>query len=173
MKIHIQELKKSPVYIDTFRPAHIIHHPDLPFTLQEDVYLAMVIRKDKENILAKGNMQATMILECSRCLENYSLPVQMDIEIRFLSRKNLVGKALMDLADSDLNVAYYDNETIDIDDHIRENLILATPLKPLCVQECKGLCHHCGANLNISECQCPKEKALDPRMALLKKMLEE
>lgn len=173
MKIHIQELEKSPVYIDTFRPAHLLKDKNLLFEIQNGIYLSMNLRKDKKNILAKGRMTGVVILECSRCLEHYPHSIEMDIEVRFLPRKNLTGKGLFDLADPDLNVSYYDHDIIDIDDHIRENLLLSIPIKPLCKKSCQGLCQWCGKNLNDEKCNHRKEADIDPRLELLKKMLEE
>jgi uncharacterized protein len=53
------------------------------------------------------------------------------------------------------------------------SLILAEfDLKPLCEEACKGLCAHCGANLNTNPCDCHAEHAKDPRFAGLSKLLE-
>ena len=71
-----------------------------------------------------------------------------------------------------LLVSYYREGTIDLKEDVREAIILAFPLKPLCRPECRGLCPHCGRNLNEEKCECREEK-IDPRLAKLKELLKE
>ncbi|MGL5514994.1 MAG: YceD family protein, partial [Sporomusa sp.] len=65
---------------------------------------------------------------------------------------------------------YFDGDEIDIIDLIRENILLAAPIKPVCSQSCRGLCPECGINLNIHTCSCISTK-IDPRLAVLEKLL--
>jgi len=55
---------------------------------------------------------------------------------------------------------------------VRESLILAVPMKPLCEDDCQGLCQRCGTNLNRASCECPTEP-VDPRWNDLKILSEE
>ena len=64
------------------------------------------------------------------------------------------------------------NGFLDIDRELVDDLLLEFPAKLLCKEECKGLCLKCGKNLNFGECDCPKKKEIDPRLAILQKLLE-
>ena len=64
------------------------------------------------------------------------------------------------------------NGFLDIDRELVEDLLLEFPPKLLCKEECKGLCSKCGKNLNFEACDCPKKKEIDPRLAILQKLLE-
>ena len=64
------------------------------------------------------------------------------------------------------------NGKLDIDRELVEDLMLEFPSKLLCKEECAGLCPKCGANLNFGGCDCPKKKEIDPRLAILQKLLE-
>ena len=63
------------------------------------------------------------------------------------------------------------NMEIPFSDLVRESLILAEPLKSVCSETCRGLCPHCGINLNTAQCGC-QGKLIDPRLAVLQKLLK-
>jgi uncharacterized protein len=70
----------------------------------------------------------------------------------------------------DLGVAFYDGDAIDLGQLVREQFYLSLPMKPLCRQDCAGLCPECGTNLNVSRCEC-EHRWIDPRMAALEQLL--
>jgi uncharacterized protein len=85
------------------------------------------------------------------------------------SEKESLSEEEQELPDEELNTLYYQDETINIDDIAIEQVLLNAPIKPLCHNQCKGLCVVCGIDLNKSSCNCKKEE-IDPRFALLEKM---
>jgi DUF177 domain-containing protein len=74
-----------------------------------------------------------------------------------------------DLKVEDLEFSYYDGEEVDLTPLIREQTLLALPTRPLCREDCRGLCPRCGANLNQGDCGCPTE-AGDPRLSVLRSL---
>jgi len=72
--------------------------------------------------------------------------------------------------DEDIRYVAPEQSEIDITEDIRETVLLAIPIKLLCKHDCKGLCPHCGANLNVESCTCAEEM-IDPRWEALKKLL--
>ena len=77
------------------------------------------------------------------------------------------------LAVGDVEEKYfiYDNDTLDITDIVRENILAELPLKILCVEDCQGLCPKCGKNLNQGQCDCDLHE-VDPRLAILATLME-
>ena len=69
--------------------------------------------------------------------------------------------------EDDLTTAFYENDAIDLGQLMREQVYLSLPMKPLCRDDCRGLCPVCGTNLNLSVCHCAREWD-DPRFAALK-----
>jgi uncharacterized protein len=69
--------------------------------------------------------------------------------------------------DDDLDTSYYRDDCIDLNELLREQFYLALPMKPLCAEECRGLCSQCGSNLNLASCGCAPGWT-DPRLAALK-----
>lgn len=98
---------------------------------------------------------------CGRCLEPF-----VKEERTFLSGK-LERKADETIEDEEGEVIYYSDEKLDLAEEIMTMIVLSLPMKPLCKNECKGICSQCGANLNEQECNCVAED-IDPRFAVLK-----
>lgn len=97
---------------------------------------------------------------CGRCLEP------------FLKEGNtiLTGKLVEEMdevTEDEEESIYYVDEELDLDDNILSMVILSLPMKPLCDENCKGLCPKCGSNHNQSKCDCIVED-IDPRFAKLK-----
>jgi uncharacterized protein len=78
----------------------------------------------------------------------------------------------LELGPDDLELDFYQGDTLDVVRLLRSETDLALPMKPLCRQECKGLCPHCGTNLNTEQCQCQTAWE-DPRLAGLKALITE
>ena len=73
----------------------------------------------------------------------------------------------MSITGAEAEVSYYQGEGLLLEDALREQVLLAVPLKAICREDCKGLCPHCGKNLNLETCSC-SEPVEDPRWSALK-----
>ncbi|MCX7943692.1 MAG: DUF177 domain-containing protein [Deltaproteobacteria bacterium] len=125
--------------------------------------------KRNANIIMKAELSGNIIGVCSRCLEDTVIPINTDMTIIFLpqsqQRKPSNGEEI-ELQSDELDVEYYKGNVIDVDYLIRESLILAIPYSPLCSETCKGLCPHCGNNLNKDSCSCSKEQDIFNRIKI-------
>jgi uncharacterized protein len=74
-----------------------------------------------------------------------------------------------EMDDEDLETSYYRDDQIDLSELLREQFYLALPMKPLCRDDCRGLCPECGINLNAGTCTCAPTWE-DPRLAALKEL---
>ena len=83
-----------------------------------------------------------------------------------MPRTENAGEGEREVEEDDLATAFYDAEQIDLMHLIMEQFQLAVPMKALCTEACKGLCTHCGTNLNTGSCDC-NVKWEDPRLAAL------
>ena len=109
-------------------------------------------------------------LECSRCLTEYPFQTQERFTLLLYKRAPLPSDELA-LEKHDLDVSFYDEPTIAVAPIAEERIQMAIPMKPLCREDCRGLCPHCGQDLNLSACGC-REESVDPRwnaLAQLKK----
>jgi uncharacterized protein len=114
-----------------------------------------------------GHVAGEIELTCGRCLEAFTLAVASEFDLRYVPRAENVGEGEREVGEDDLTTAFYDQDQIDLSELMAEQVHLALPMKPLCSEGCKGLCPHCGTNLNAGACDC-SETWEDPRLAVLK-----
>ncbi len=133
-----------------------------------------VDRGNDNAIHVRGRVEAELGLSCGRCLEPFDLPVRQEVDLFYLPRGETATEQEEDVAlsDHDLVVAYYEGEQLDLGEVIREQFVLALPMKRICKEACAGLCPTCGANHNRTSCECPTEvNEVDPRLQGLKELL--
>ena len=132
------------------------------------VHLAFDIHKDKDKFRLVGNVETELELACSRCLEPYRFPLSAAFDLLLSAGVSAVfAEAEHEMDDDDLETSYYRDDQIDLNELLREQFYLALPMKPLCREDCRGLCPQCGTNLNTSTCGCAPTWD-DPRLAALK-----
>jgi DUF177 domain-containing protein len=132
-----------------------------PVTLGFDIY------KDKDRFHLVGRVQTTLELLCSRCLEPFRWPVDAEFDLRYHPQSANTGDGEREVADADLGTAFYEHDEIDLGQLMQEQFYLSLPMKPLCADDCKGLCPSCGTNWNRATCGCANAWD-DPRLAALK-----
>lgn len=102
----------------------------------------------------KGHIDAKLLLNCSRCLEDYTQKFDKNFEI-YVVRAPLEGsKEEIELKKEDMAFSFNHGDSIDLDDMTTEQIILSLPMKVLCSEDCKGLCTNCGINKNLETCKC-------------------
>jgi len=130
-----------------------------------------------EEIRIVGSLQTTMELACSRCLEPAGCPISKSFDLFFRQRDEHMFDEddEIELDEEDTRTAFFTGTQLMLGDILREQVLLALPMKPLCRVDCKGLCPVCGTNLNVNACNCPDER-FSPHMDKLleiKRKLEE
>ena len=146
--------------------------PDVrdPFRVVSPVVLSFdVDRQETGRYRVAGRLTGEIELACSRCLEPFRMPVAADFDLRYVPHVENTGDDEKEVEEDDLSTAFYENDAIDLGHLIMEQLQLALPMKPLCREDCKGLCPACGTNWNAGTCDC-NVKWEDPRLAALKAM---
>lgn len=161
---HIEKRYDTSVFSDT--------GADL-FRVVSPVTLALDIdRQETGRYRVAGQVTGELELTCGRCLEPFTLPVATDFDLRFVPRIENVGEGEKEVREDDLTTAFYADDQINLSELIAEQFHLALPMKPLCVQTCKGLCPQCGTDLNAGSCSCDP-RWIDPRLAGLKDFVRE
>jgi uncharacterized protein len=155
----------------TFQPAEVGEREDA-YRVVAPVDLAFEVHKDKDKFRLVGTVKTELELVCSRCLEPFRLPIDSQFDIRYLPASEASTEEETEVEEEDLETSYYRDEQIDLNELLREQFYLALPMKPLCREDCKGLCALCGTNLNTGSCACVQEW-VDPRLAGLKELKRE
>jgi uncharacterized protein len=150
----------------TFQPDEV-HGESDAYRIAAPVELEFDIQKDKNRFRLVGRVRTVLELECSRCVEPYRFPIDAEFDQRYLPSSQASTDAEREVEEDDLETSYYTDDQIDLSELMREQFYLALPMKPLCREDCKGLCAQCGTNLNTGTCDCAPVWE-DPRLAALK-----
>jgi uncharacterized protein len=164
VKIRIDQIKNSPYILNVDEPVE-----SFPVLLQmqadgECVFSGRVageiaVVREFDHLKASGSVQVPVDLVCGRCLASYSSVIESPFRILF--RKESVRQGEVEdeteLCDDDLVASTYCGDEIDLTHEIEEQVAMGIPFKPLCGEECRGLCPSCGTDLNVSGCTCSTE----------------
>ena len=137
----------------TFQPDEVAQAGD-PYRIVTPIVLDFDIHKDKERFRLAGTVRTELELACSRCLEPFRLPIDASFDLRFLPATEMAEHDEREVQEDDFEISYYREDQIDLNELLREQFYLALPMKPLCSDDCKGLCPTCGADLNAGACHC-------------------
>jgi uncharacterized protein len=122
-----------------------------------------------KDIRLKGRLSAGFELSCARCLEPVAQDVKREFELLYRPLGVDAGRDELSVTDAEAEIGYYQGDGILLEDVLREQVLLALPLKVTCREDCKGLCPHCGNNLNHEQCSC-ETLVEDPRWSALKEI---
>jgi uncharacterized protein len=125
------------------------------------------INRSGHDVRLSGKIVARAEVDCDRCLKQVSIPVDVDFDVTYVPAAAYVETEAAELQEEDLSLSVYEDEVIDIDELVREQVLLTMPSRALCNEDCKGLCPVCGANRNDAPCECESEET-DPRWGALK-----
>lgn len=166
MKLVVDQIKDTPVVIHFDEPV-----ADFPLLadMQNDTGCRITgniqgdisATREFDNIRVTGRVTAPLALFCSRCLVDFTSFVDTNFTIFFRKASGSATSASaeeeLELGEMDLLSSTYCGDEIDLTHEIEEQVAMEIPLKPLCHDDCKGLCHQCGTDLNTSSCSCSKE----------------
>jgi uncharacterized protein len=140
------------------------------FRVVAPVDLQLKIHKDHARFRLVGTVTTVLELACSRCLEPFAVPVAAAFDLRYLPQSENIGDE-REVKGDDFSESFYRGDVIDLGQLMEEQFYLVLPMKPLCHPDCKGLCSHCGTNLNVASCDC-QVRWEDPRLAGLKALID-
>lgn len=134
-------------------------------------HLSVRVRKLGAGFQVTGQARVTVAQECARCLE----PIERTIEPTFDMVYEKAGSAHMrteeQIRQGDLGITFFNDSEIDLGPEAKQAVRLALPLKPLCRQDCRGLCPSCGTNLDTGECEC-RERGKEAHSATMGDLLK-
>jgi len=120
-----------------------------------------------KDIRLDGDLATRVEIACARCLEPVVQDVQHKFDLLYRPQGADAGREELSVTTAEAEVSYYQGDGLHLEDVLQEQLLLALPLRAICRDDCKGLCPHCGKNLNVEQCACA-EPLEDPRWSALK-----
>lgn len=160
-----REIKFAHVY-----EAGEINLEDEAAELVGQVEVTGTARRNAELAQVKGHLGGQVQVACSRCLQPVETKFDTEFAVDFVTLENYEkSSAEHEITASDFEISVYDGERINLDEIVREQILLDLPAHQLCQDACAGLCEKCGANKNINACSCDTED-VDPRWSALKQL---
>lgn len=175
MFIEIKELELDPIdFREEIAPGAIDFGPDTrQIAVIKTAGRAQLVEEHEskrhtiKDIRIAGDFSTALELTCARCLEPVVEKVARDFDLLYRPLGVDGGREELSITAAEAEVSYYQGDGLLLEDVIREQVLLAVPVKVICREDCKGLCAHCGKNLNLEQCSCT-EVAEDPRWSALK-----
>jgi DUF177 domain-containing protein len=165
MLLDVEAIRAAHKRIERAEPPTAFDAED-GFRIAGPVELGFDLYKDHATVRLAGTLRTTIELDCSRCLEGFTLRVDAAFDVQYQPSSQIPSEADREVGEEDLDTAFYRDGVIDLRELVREQLYLQLPMKPLCRESCAGLCPVCGTNLNSGSCDCSHEWE-DPRLAPL------
>jgi uncharacterized protein len=138
------------------------------FGCAEPVRGQLTFANSGDLLLIDGKVHTTVELPCDRCLEPARLPTEVVVEERF-ALEEVLHPRLPTEEDAEFDntlatVIHLDagKPMLNLDELIRQQLVMNLPIQVLCDPDCRGLCPQCGANLNQGDCACGPETSASP-----------
>jgi len=126
-----------------------------------------------EGFIVRAELETQVSLTCSRCLDGFESRSELTMEEESFPIDDSETDQTIEPAEETLGEIYLDDQHIlDMAEVVRQYVLTAVPIKPLCCEECSGLCPECGTNLNKEKCKC-NATLVDPRWGSLAELLTE
>jgi DUF177 domain-containing protein len=158
VKIKVRDIEAAAKELHYQEPSEeigqLLDSPAHDYRLPRSLTVRLSYYRAGSDLFFRGRVEADVIGSCSRCLEEYAFPLALDFAFVLVPRH---GGAEEGLEEDDRDLSYYEGEEVDLSPLLREQVLLALPTRPLCRENCAGLCPQCGANRNTTRCKCEVE----------------
>lgn len=145
----------------------LLHGNVCDFEFQKPAEVRLGYRRSGQELFFDGRVSSQAIGHCARCLEQYSFDVASDFSFVLVPKSPMPDE--VELNEEDLDLSFYEGEEVDVSPLVLEQIVLTLPTRPLCKEDCRGLCPQCGINRNNETCACVIDQG-DPRLAVLRNL---
>ena len=128
------------------------------------------VRLAGNEVFVNGHVETRAQVECDRCLKPVETPVNTDFALEYITGSEYESGGAAELTEAEMSVSVFDGKAIDVDEIVKEQILLAVPTRMLCREDCKGICPECGADRNKGDCNCTTNDT-DPRWVALKNLI--
>jgi uncharacterized protein len=169
MRIELANLEDGKgSFANSYQPADL-NPIDEQVSLRSPADITGKLRLSGKELFVTGHVEAGTQVECDRCLKPVEVDVNSDFSLEYITGQEYESSQTAELGEEALAISVFDGQSIDVDEIVREQLLLAIPSRRLCREDCKGICPDCGIDLNSGSCDCHSDK-VDPRWAALKNL---
>ena len=127
------------------------------------------IKRSGAEVIVSGNISGQLFINCDRCLKPLETPLHNQFELEYVSGSDYEELHDAELTEEQLAISVFDGVGIDVDEIVKEQVLLAVPTRLLCRDDCKGICPVCGSDKNTTDCNCETSSG-DPRWDVLRSL---
>jgi uncharacterized protein len=166
IETNVAQLLKAPVGSVRALPVDdVVEESGTSYKVQGEVTLI----RSTGSILVQGRLDTKTKITCGRCAKLYTLKLPLNIQEEFFPTIDIETGLKLPKPEDPASFTIDEHHILDLTEAIRQYILTALPMKPLCKASCKGLCATCGTDLNKEKCDC-REESTDPRWAALLKL---
>ena len=169
MFLSIKEMEVRKVRFDeTFEPGQIgFQEEDIEQAgpLHAAGVAELLAHSDGE-VRIRGTLSVRMKAECDRCLGEASFPLNANLDLFYRPMSYIARDEEIEIDEGEAEIGFYEGEGMELEDILREQVLLLLPMQKVCREDCKGICPICGENRNQTVCQCKLETVDDRWKAL-------
>ncbi len=172
MFLDVKELALHKIRIrKSYAPGSVDFHSE-EFRQVEPLEVRATAELVDGQIRVFGALHTRLELVCARCLETVQEEVSKEFDLYYRPLTSIAKEEEVHLTLDDTEIAFFQGDGLFLADVLAEQVNLAIPMKVICRSDCRGLCPHCGANLNNEECRC-ETRAADLRLAPLARLKQD
>ena len=170
------DLQKEPlIFNESIAEGAIEYAPDtrqvgvLPVKGQADLLVEhRGPGEEVEDIRVRAGFKGEFEVLCARCVDPVAVPLEGKFDLLFRPESVDAEAGERAITEDETEIGYYGKSGLELEDVVREQVLLSLPGRTLCQPDCKGLCAHCGQNLNVKRCDCEASVGnQDPRWSAL------
>ena len=174
MKLRVDDITSQARELSFAEPEHEINRalalgPIREYQVNAPVQVTLSYYRAGTELFLSGSVNTVATASCARCAEEFGVSNRRNFRYVLAPKSIGAGDDEADLGADAVEFSLYEGDEVDLTPLIREQVLLALAERPLCAEDCRGLCPRCGANLNEGDCGCQTEGG-DPRLAALRKI---
>ena len=163
LRVDLRQLeRKKRLSIEADLPADSPLWKEAQLHMAEPLEVRLEAQQAGHDVVVRGSLKGSVALACRRCLAPVSASIDEEVSLVFRP-----GLSRVEAEAEEVYALPARGDELDLSDAIREQVVLAVPQYGMCKEDCRGLCPHCGTNLNHEQCNCTSN-AVDPRWAALR-----
>jgi len=172
MFLSIKEMELRKIrFNETFAPGQIDFAGD-SLVQASDLHasgVAELLAHSGGEIRIRGSLQVEVTSECDRCLGRARFPMNHPFDLFYRPAEEIAQEEEVSIDEGEAEIGFYEGDGLELEDILREQVLLALPMQRVCREDCQGICPVCGKNRNETTCDC-REAAADDRWAALRNL---
>jgi uncharacterized protein len=130
---------------------------------------AELLKNSGGELRIQGRYTVELQAPCDRCLVDARFPLDAGFDLFYQPVTVIARVEEVEIDEGEAQIGFYENDGLELEDLLREQVLLALPMQRVCSEACKGICPVCGKNRNQSACQC-RTSSSDDRWGALRKL---